>query len=119
MTESRQCYICNNHLSPFCEALTRGRGVAIAMLELQRIPFAEWCLNAKVELNVGATTYTVCKRAREEFKDMIVGNHKIHYLHQTTTTSSNLIFCLLRDIFLHIPLYKIPFDDRVKAVLYL
>ena len=29
--------------------------------------------------NVGATTYTVCKRAREEFKDMIVGNHKIHH----------------------------------------
>ena len=27
--------------------------------------------------NVGATTYTVCKRAREEFKDMNVGNHKI------------------------------------------
>ena len=69
--------------------------------------------------NVGATTYTVCKRAREEFKDMIVGNHKIHYLHQTTTTSSNLIFCLLRDIFLDIPLYQIPFDDGVKAVLYL
>ena len=50
---------------------------------------------------------------------MIVGNHKIHYLHLTTTTSSNLIFCLLRDIFLDIPLYKIPFDDGVKAVLYL
>ena len=47
---------------------------------------------------------------------MIVGNHKIHYLHQTTTTSSNLIFCLLRDIFLDIPLYKIPFDDGVKAL---
>ena len=58
--------------------------------------------------NVGATTYTVCKRAREEFKDMIVGNHKIHYLHQTTTTSSNLIFCLLRDIFLRSLSTKFP-----------
>ena len=64
-------------------------------------------------------TILACQVVREEFKDMIVGNHKIHYLHQTTTTSSNLIFCLLRDIFLDIPLYKIPFDDGVKAVLYL
>ena len=39
---------------------------------------------------------------------MIVGNHKIHYLHQTTTTSSDLIFCLLRDIFLRSLSTKFP-----------
>ena len=37
--------------------------------------------------NVGATMYTVCKRAREELEDMIVGNHKIHYLHHKVGTS--------------------------------
>jgi hypothetical protein len=33
---------------------------------------------------------------------------KIHYLHQMTTTSSNLIFCLLHDIFLQYLSTKFP-----------